>query len=533
MATYIDGIASSMAIDTAGEIVDLKGLDCSSLIGSAFNWEHKSDIPAQLVGKILNYKKIFSQDDCETDRHLLFWNKIKIPFLYVMGRLFDDKQESAKQLAALFIDDSEHPNEQPMVGFSIEGAKLDKQGMVITKSIARKVTCTNIPANKSCVAEMVPSKESSSKDDDLDDIFKTEPFTEIQLFKSEIKIPMKKQDLIGGTGPSSPAGILENSEIKKAQVPGSKYPPAASVSAAPKTTSGTPKFESIGATGKPAGQKIGATSTGVDIHSHKPVGDYGQLSSKEHGEMAAKHKELSQTSGTAAERSHHNDKSKLHSQAAQTSSKRENRFNTAMSGKRQAAINTARKMNPINKAMTAGSGMAAPSALEGGAALVSESLEGSNKEKQGKSKSIGSSNIPKSRNASSMGKSEDKWLNRAEEEYDKWDKKEEFRKFMSEKLPKLARGEIDAIGKVLALGKSLKMEKAISRLNPAYDEDSKMHSSISKKEKQKSSIASSIPSSIPSPVLSLSEKMGKFDDGVLDPGMSMKEKQKSSLKKGK
>jgi hypothetical protein len=75
---------------------------------------------------------------------------------------------------------------------------------------------------------------------------------------------------------------------------------------------------------------------------------------------------------------------------------------------------------------------------------------------------------------------------------------------MSEKLPKLTRGEIDAIGKTLALSKSLKMEKAISRLNPAYEEESKMHSTIQ-----------------------------KFDDGVMVGSLENKEKTKKSLKKGK
>src|SRR5690349_15160556 len=129
--TYIDGIASSQAIDTAGEIVDLKGLDCSSLIGGAFNWEHKSDLPAQIVGKVLDYKKIFSAKDCDTERQKHFWNKCQIPFLYVIGRLFDDKKDSSKEVASLFKDDAENPTEPKMVGFSIEGSKINKEGMTI------------------------------------------------------------------------------------------------------------------------------------------------------------------------------------------------------------------------------------------------------------------------------------------------------------------------------------------------------------------------------------------------------------------
>src|SRR5271165_686061 len=125
--TYIDGVASSQAIDSSGEIVDLKGLDISSLLFGAANFEHKSDIPAQIVGKIIEAHKIYTKEDCENARHEYFWNKTKLPFLYCNVRLFDDKKESSKEVAALVKDDAEHPNETPMIGFSIEGAKIAKE----------------------------------------------------------------------------------------------------------------------------------------------------------------------------------------------------------------------------------------------------------------------------------------------------------------------------------------------------------------------------------------------------------------------
>jgi hypothetical protein len=190
--TYVDGIGSTVAIDTAGEIVDLAGIDCYSLVGGALNWEHKADIPAQIVGKILEYKKIFSEKDCENDRHKYFWDKCKTPYLYVMGRLFDDKKESSKECAALFLDDAEHPDEPPMVGFSIEGSKVDKKGLVVTKSIARKVTITNMNANKQCAAEMIPAEPAKP---DSDSIFKSEPSFCIELLEKSDQ-PEKHQKKI-------------------------------------------------------------------------------------------------------------------------------------------------------------------------------------------------------------------------------------------------------------------------------------------------------------------------------------------------
>src|ERR1019366_6933745 len=130
---------------------------------------------------------------------------IGMPFLYVIGRLFDDKKESSKELAALFQDDAEHPNEKPMVGFSVEGSKIPgaKEGMVLTRSIARKITVTAAPANKTCVAEMIPSPHA--KKDDLDSIFKTES-TQVEFFSPNSKylefLQKKEEDMDKNEGTS-------------------------------------------------------------------------------------------------------------------------------------------------------------------------------------------------------------------------------------------------------------------------------------------------------------------------------------------
>jgi hypothetical protein len=212
--SFVDGVGSSQAIDTAGEIVDLAGIDASSLVGGALNWEHKSDVPAQLVGKVLEYKKIFSEKDIENDRHQYYWDKTKTPFLYVMGRLFDDKKESSKECAAVFLDDMEHPEERPMLGFSIEGSKVDKQGIIVTKSIARKITITNTNANKQCCAELIPGPEAKPSSD-TDSIFKSEPSHTIELLsKSE---PLSKATEKGVHEPLFSPGRAATPGIKAGQ----------------------------------------------------------------------------------------------------------------------------------------------------------------------------------------------------------------------------------------------------------------------------------------------------------------------------
>lgn len=394
MGTYIHGVAASQALDTAGEILDINGLDISSLVGSVFNFEHESKLPSQIVGKILEAKKILDESDCENDNQLEFWNKSKIPFLYVLGELFDNYKESAKEIAGLFRYDLDNKDKQtPTLGFSIEGAKLKKDGAVITHSIARKVTITQNPANKMCEAEMIPGE----KEEDSDDIFKTEPTGEVELFKSDEKSDLFKL-LDKKENPEEHAKILGIDPMKKAELS------TAAIKVNP-------------------GSLMGRTSSGKEVFSHAKIHEYPNFSSQEHREASEMHHQAAGNSKNGIAGSHHFEKMKLHLQAANTAKLKEDRAQTGMNQAKQKAIG-------LNKALEAGSGMAAPSQLVGGAALSSESLDKKPK------KSV--------------------WLKRAEEQYDKWEKKEEFRSFMSKRLPKLARGEIDAIGATLLLSKSIK-----------------------------------------------------------------------------
>src|ERR1700677_1930376 len=175
MATFIHGIGASENIDTSGEIVSIAGLDISSLDkDGVFNWEHKADQPSQVVGKILKARKIFSDADCEDDHQLHFWNKCKTPYLYVMGELLDDYSDSAREVAGKFRYDADHSNERNMMNFSIEGSKISKEGITVSRSIARKVTITILPCNKVAVAEMVAVDPAKPKKNAVDELFKTE-----------------------------------------------------------------------------------------------------------------------------------------------------------------------------------------------------------------------------------------------------------------------------------------------------------------------------------------------------------------------
>lgn len=407
MPTFIHGIAASENIDSSGERISIAGMDISSLEkDGVFNWEHKADQPGQVIGKILKAKKIFSDADCEDDYQLEFFQKCGVPYLYVMGELLDDYKESAKEVAGMFRydQDRQNQNEKNIMNFSIEGAKIEKVGMEIPKSIARKVTITVTPCNKAAVASMVsvPQKTKINPDE----LFKTE----------EIEIQ-----------------VLEKSFFAK------KPPGAPGLSLAPKAD---PLGSSIGMVGK------------LNVMSHAKPMHYPNATHGELKQIADTHYNAGVAANTAGNMkvgSYHFDQTKRFMQASQRLETRQ----AATAQPKQSTIpnsgmkptrlfdpdrsGTMAPPGPIKKALDAGSGMAAPSQLVGGAALASESLAGKKKKK-------------------------DKWLVVAEDAYSSWTKKEEFEKFMAKRMPNLTKGEIRALGQVMALNKAITMEKALAKM---------------------------------------------------------------------
>lgn len=163
LGTIVDGIAASEHLDSSGECLSIEGMDISSL-GSAdsiLNFEHNSkQHPAQVCGKVTFAKKIFKKSDCSNDRERYFWDFCKKPFVYVKGELFDHPDldhDGARNVAALLRYDNRDKGEKTrrLISFSIEGGKIEKKGMNVTKSIARDLALTVKHCNKMCIAEIM------------------------------------------------------------------------------------------------------------------------------------------------------------------------------------------------------------------------------------------------------------------------------------------------------------------------------------------------------------------------------------------
>lgn len=172
--TVIDGIATSAAIDTSGEMVDINGMDISSfndgtgcLNSEHINPDHKQFVESPkdqdgqwgtIVGRIFLGKKIFAEHDCESERELWFWSQIKLPFVYIAGELFDnDGHKNAEALASI-IHHYHERNLPILCRFSVEGSTVNRDGNVLKETIARKCAVTIKPCNHSAISGLVAEK---------------------------------------------------------------------------------------------------------------------------------------------------------------------------------------------------------------------------------------------------------------------------------------------------------------------------------------------------------------------------------------
>jgi hypothetical protein len=491
MSTFIDGVGQCQVIDKSGELVDLKGHDITSLEKTGtLTWEHRADSPATLVGKILKAKKIFKIDDCENDREIYYWNKVKTPYLYIMGELLDDYTASAKECAGQMRYSRDNPDQNPLLGFSIEGSELPgtRKGPVITRSIGRKVTLTQSPCNSACIAEIYeePHQESQVKDD-FESIFKSEA-NAIELFKSE-----------------QGEKIYEDFLAKQEAMHISTKTPAT-------------EYEK-------KGNQIGTMRSGKHVVSHGQVQGYG-FNPAEHQESGEFHEHANVTAQNPKLTDNKSARASLHSQQINSGARVNNEPGRSLEDKDKIALATAKQ--PLEKSLDKpssgwSSGKVSGSAVhfshpEHGTVSIQKQPSGEFHVKHaGKLAGIGgikgSFNNPKEAGAhaqkymsgvssnttlpSSMKKAltaggmngapstlvngsafqvEDlgrkkklaktDWHARAKQDYQNWPKRKEFEKFMASRMPHLAQGEVRAIGRTIALNKSIEFEKSLENLLP-------------------------------------------------------------------
>jgi hypothetical protein len=162
---HFDGVLGSALRDTQGEVLDIAGADISDMEQGKgiVNVDHGTGF-YNLIGRITNAKKIFSEADCSSPRHTYYWHQIKAPYIYGEGYLFDaDEHPHAKAAAAILRNI--HKTDSPLkMKASVEGAIIardvkDPRHLLRTKVRGSALTFT--PANNATLIEPLGLSKSS------------------------------------------------------------------------------------------------------------------------------------------------------------------------------------------------------------------------------------------------------------------------------------------------------------------------------------------------------------------------------------
>jgi hypothetical protein len=149
----IDMVAGSQLRDTQGEMLSIEGADISEI--SRFNDNHGKGFFNSL-GRVTESKKIFKAEDCENERHKYYWEKVKAPYIYVRGILYDDEDHMNAKAAAAILRNI-HKSDCPLkIKASVEGGVVTrgiKDPSLLAQTKIHSVALTFTPANQATLVE--------------------------------------------------------------------------------------------------------------------------------------------------------------------------------------------------------------------------------------------------------------------------------------------------------------------------------------------------------------------------------------------
>lgn len=155
----IDMIAGSQLRDTQGEMLSVEGADISELVAGRgrLNDNHGKGF-FNAIGRITGAKKIFKKEDCENERQEYYWEKVKAPYIYVKGYLYDDEDHPNARAAAAIIRNIHKADTPLMMKASVEGG-VQARGLADPTLLARtkihSVALTFTPANNNTLVEPI------------------------------------------------------------------------------------------------------------------------------------------------------------------------------------------------------------------------------------------------------------------------------------------------------------------------------------------------------------------------------------------
>jgi len=155
--TWLDGIMGSQIRDTQGEILDIAGADISELEAGRGRWNDNHGAGFfNSIGRITTAKKIFKIEDCENERHRYYWDKIKAPYIYGKGYLYDDEDHPNARAAAAILRNIHRADTPLKLKISVEGGVISRgisDSNLLARTKIHSGALTFTPANNATLVE--------------------------------------------------------------------------------------------------------------------------------------------------------------------------------------------------------------------------------------------------------------------------------------------------------------------------------------------------------------------------------------------
>ena len=165
-------IAGSQLRDTQGEMLSVEGADISELEAGRgrLNDNHGKGF-FNAIGRITGAKKIYKKEDCENERQEYYWNKVKAPYIYVKGYLYDDEDHPNAKAAGAILRNIHKADTPLQLKASVEGGVLARgisDNTLLARTKIHSVALTFTPANNNTLVE--PTSLIKSDDSEADDL---------------------------------------------------------------------------------------------------------------------------------------------------------------------------------------------------------------------------------------------------------------------------------------------------------------------------------------------------------------------------
>ena len=164
----IDACIGSELKDSQGETLSIEGADITDLQNGEGRWnDNHGKGFFNSLGRITYAKKIFGLQDIENDRQRYYWDKVKSPYIYAAGYLYNDDEDHLNAKAAAAVLKNLHKTDAPLkIKASVEGGVVSrgiKDSSILSRTKIHSVALTFTPANSATLVEPTSLTKSVTK----------------------------------------------------------------------------------------------------------------------------------------------------------------------------------------------------------------------------------------------------------------------------------------------------------------------------------------------------------------------------------